>query len=192
MKENFKIDFTVNKQQLRSRYKQKRENLSSVEKNSLHENIYQQIYELDISEVKIIHIFLSLEKFNEINTVPIIDYFRTKNIKIVVPKTNFKNNSLTHFYLEEDTELEINHYGIPEPKDAIQAPENAIDLVFVPLLISDKNHHRIGYGKGFYDRFLSICRPNCIKIGLNFFKPISEIKDIDEFDIALDLVLYPK
>jgi len=182
----------VNKQQLRSTYKQKRENLSSAEKNILHENIYQQIYELDISEVKIIHIFLSLEKFNEINTGPIIDYFRTKNIKIVVPKTNLKNNSLTHFYLEDDTELEINNYGIPEPKDAIQVPENVIDLVFVPLLISDKNHHRIGYGKGFYDRFLSSCRPNCIKIGLNYFKPISEIKDINEFDIALDLVLYPK
>ncbi len=182
----------MNKQQLRATYKQKRENLSSAEKNFLQENIYQQIYDLDISDVKIIHIFLSLEKFNEINTIPIINYFRTKNIKIVVPKTNFKNNSLTHFYLEKDTELAINHYGIPEPKNAIQVSENDIDLVFVPLLISDKNHHRIGYGKGFYDRFLSNCRPNCKKIGLNFFKPISEIEDINEFDIALDLVLYPK
>lgn len=182
----------MNKQHLRATYKQKRENLSSAEKNFLQENIYQQIYNLDISDVKIIHIFLSLEKFNEINTSPIINYFRTKNIKIVVPKTNFKNNSLIHFYLEEDTELAINHYGIPEPKNAIQVSENDIDLVFVPLLISDKNHHRIGYGKGFYDRFLSNCRPNCKKIGLNFFKPIAEIEDINEFDIPLDLVLYPK
>ena len=67
-----------------------------------------------------------------------------------------------------------------------------LDLVFVPLLISDENNYRVGYGKGFYDRFLLNCRKDCKKIGLNFFKPTSKIVDINAFDIALDAVIYPK
>ena len=115
-----------------------------------------------------------------------------KKIKIVVSKSDFTNNTLTHFYLEKDTEIEVNTYGIPEPKNAEQVLETAIDLVFVPLLISDELGYRVGYGKGFYDRFLSDCRKDVKKIGLNFFKPISNISDVNAFDVALDEVIYPK
>ncbi len=182
----------MKKAELRKIYKHKRKNLSSDEICQLQEDIYNQIYDLDISNIKTIHIFLSLEKFKEIDTKPIIEYFRDKNIKIVVSKSDFTNNSLTHFYLEKDTEIEVNTYGIPEPKDAEQVSETIIDLVFVPLLISDELGFRVGYGKGFYDRFLSNCRKDVKKIGLNFFKPISNISDVNAFDVALDEVIYPK
>lgn len=180
------------KSELRKIFQQKRQDLSFAEIQKLQQNIYQQIYDLDISSVKIIHIFLTLEKFKEIDTEPIIDYFRRKNIQIVVSKSNFINNTLTHFYLENDTQIELNKYGIPEPKNAVQAKEIDLDIVFVPLLISDKNNYRVGYGKGFYDRFLSNCRKDCKKIGINFFTPIKHIVDKNQFDISLDLVLYPK
>ncbi|WP_296638306.1 5-formyltetrahydrofolate cyclo-ligase [Polaribacter sp.] len=180
------------KTELRKIFKQKRQDLSFSDTQNLQQNIYQQIYDLDISSVKIIHVFLTLEKFKEIDTKPIIDYFRSKNIQIVVSKSNFINNTLTHFYLENDTQIELNKYGIPEPKNAVQAKEIDLDIVFVPLLISDKNNYRVGYGKGFYDRFLSNCRKDCKKIGLNFFTPIRHIADKNQFDISLDLVLYPK
>ncbi len=182
----------MKKAELRKIYKQKRQELSFDAIQKLQENIYQQIYELDVSNIKTIHIFLTLAKFKEIDTKPIIDYFRSKNIKIVVSKSDFKNNTLTHFYLEKDTIIELNKYGIPEPKNAKQVSEQDLDVVFVPLLISDKQNYRVGYGKGFYDRFLSNCRKDCKKIGLNFFKPIVKIDDFNEFDVALDLVIYPK
>ncbi|MGY8911165.1 MAG: 5-formyltetrahydrofolate cyclo-ligase [Flavobacteriales bacterium] len=182
----------MNKSELRKIYKQKRQELSFDVIQKLQENIYQQIYELDVSNIKTIHIFLTLAKFKEIDTKPIIDYFRSKNIKIVVSKSDFENNTLSHFYLEKDTIIELNKYGIPEPKIAKQVSEKELDLVFVPLLISDEQNYRVGYGKGFYDRFLSNCRKDCKKIGLNFFKPIVEIDDYNEFDVALDLVIYPK
>lgn len=182
----------MKKAELRKIYKQKRQELSFDAIQKLQENIYQQIYELDVSNIKTIHIFLTLAKFKEIDTKPIIDYFRSKNIKIVVSKSDFKNNTLTHFYLEKDSIIELNKYGIPEPKNAKQVSEQDLDVVFVPLLISDKQNYRVGYGKGFYDRFLSTCRKDCKKIGLNFFKPIVKIDDYNEFDVALDLVLYPK
>lgn len=182
----------MKKTELRKIYKQKRQELTHSEINNLQEKIYHQIYDLDIFEIKNIHIFLTLEKFKEINTAPIIDYFRSKNKQIIVSKSNFTNSTLTHFYLEKDTQIEINKYGIPEPKNAKQVSEKEIDLVFVPLLISDELGYRVGYGKGFYDRFLSNCRKDVKKIGLNFFKSIAKIDDVNEFDVALDFVIYPK
>jgi 5-formyltetrahydrofolate cyclo-ligase len=180
------------KSELRKIYKIKRNALTFEQIQKLQENIYNQIYDLDISEIKSIHIFLTLDKFKEINTTPIIDYFRKHQKRIIVSKSDFTKNTLTHFYLEENTEIALSKYGIPEPKNAESVLETQIDLVFVPLLISDNDNYRIGYGKGFYDRFLSKCKKDVKKIGLNFFKPISKIDDINAFDVALDDVMYPK
>ena len=180
------------KSDLRKIYKQKRNDLTFEQIQKLQEHIYTQIYSLDISEIQTVHLFLSLQKFKEIDTKPIIDYFRSQNKKIVVSKSDFSNNTLTHFYLENDTKIELNKYGIPEPINAKPAQEQDLDLVLVPLLISDEQHYRVGYGKGFYDRFLSNCRKDCKKIGLNFFKPIAKISDVNAFDIALDEVICPK
>lgn len=182
----------MKKEELRKIYKQKRENLLPIELENLQENIYQQIYSLDISTVKTVHLFLTLKKFKEIDTQPIINFFRENNREIVVSKCNFKDNSLSHFYLEENTKLVLNKFGVPEPENATPVLEKDLDLVFVPLLISDKQNFRVGYGKGFYDRFLANCRKDCKKIGLNFFAPIAKIEDVDNFDIALDNIIYPK
>jgi 5-formyltetrahydrofolate cyclo-ligase len=181
----------MNKLELRKIYKEKRLNLSFDAIQKLQEKIYQQIYKLDLADIKTIHIFLTLEKFKEIDTAPIINYFRSKNIKIVVSKSDFTNNTLSHFYLEKNTQVELNKYGIPEPVNAVQVSESNIDLIFVPLLISDEKHYRVGYGRGFYDRFLSNCRKDCKKIGLNFFKPIPTILNLNQYDVALDNVIYP-
>jgi len=182
----------MKKQTLRNIYKQKRADLSLLEIEKLQQNIYQQIYSLDISNIKTVHLFLSLVKFKEIDTQPIINYFREQNKEIVVSKCNFKDNTLAHFYLDENTKLAVNKFGVPEPEYAKLALEKDLDLVFVPLLISDNQNFRVGYGKGFYDRFLSNCRKDCKKIGLNFFAPIAKIKDVDNFDIPLDHIIYPK
>lgn len=182
----------MKKSDLRKIYKQKRQGLSFEVIQKLQENIYDQVFKLDVSKIKTIHIFLALAKFKEINTQPIIDFFRKHNKQIVVSRSNFADNTLSHFILEEDTEVEVNKYGIPEPVNAKPISEEALDVVFVPLLISDEQNYRVGYGKGFYDRFLSNCRKDCKTIGLNFFTPIPKIEDVNEFDIALDKVIYPK
>jgi 5-formyltetrahydrofolate cyclo-ligase len=70
--------------------------------------------------------------------------------------------------------------------DGIDMFPTEIDLVLVPLLTFDKRGHRVGYGKGYYDKFLARCNPYVIKIGLNFYDPVDEISDINAFDIPLD------
>jgi 5-formyltetrahydrofolate cyclo-ligase len=182
----------MKKQELRALYKQKRKDLTEIQIKGLQENIYQQIYNLDLSTVKNVHVFLSILKFKEIDTLPLISYFRNRNKRIVISKCNFKDNTLSHFYFEDDTVLALNKFGVPEPINAEPALESDLDLIFVPLLISDIKKYRVGYGKGYYDRFLSSCRKDAKLIGLNFFEPIQQIEDVNEFDISLHQVIYPK
>lgn len=182
----------MKKQTLRKLYKQKRTNLSEEEIKSFQENIFQQILKIDFSSEKNIHIFLPIEKQKEINTYPIIEFLQKIGKQIIISKSDFKTNTLTHFIFDCNTVLKTNEWGIPEPINATQIDVKQIDLVFVPLLISDKKNYRVGYGKGFYDRFLSECKPTVKTIGLNFFKPITQIENINEFDVPLDLILYPK
>jgi 5-formyltetrahydrofolate cyclo-ligase len=182
----------MKKQELRKLYIQKRTELTDNDKTKLQESIYKQIFELNFDGIQIVHLFLSLKRFNEIDTRPIIDFLIGKNIKIVVPKCNFEDNTLSHYYFDENTKLVVNKFGVVEPADGKQVPEKKIDLIFVPLLISDENKYRVGYGKGFYDKFLANCRKDAKKIGLNFFEPINTIKDLHSFDISLDSVIFPK
>ena len=182
----------MKKQELRKIYKQKRRNLSTVEVDKLQENIYQQVFEFDYSSIETIHIFLSIEKLLEINTNPIIDFLLLKNKTIVVSVSDFSTNTLKHFLFDRNTKLKVSSFGIPEPINGIEIDAKEIDLVFVPLLISDEKKYRVGYGKGFYDRFLAECRTDVKTIGLNFFQPIYTIEDINEFDIPLHQVIYPK
>jgi 5-formyltetrahydrofolate cyclo-ligase len=182
----------MKKTALRKIYKQKRKDLSTIEIESYQEYIYQQVFEFDFSSINTIHIFLSIERLLEINTNPIIDFLLLKNKTIVVSVSDFSTNTLKHFLFNRKTKLKVNSYGIPEPINGKEIDPKKIDLVFVPLLISDEKKYRVGYGKGFYDRFLAECKSDVKTIGLNFFQPIDTIEDINEFDIPLHEVIYPK
>jgi 5-formyltetrahydrofolate cyclo-ligase len=182
----------MRKQELRKIYKQKRKKLSAFEIDCCQENIYQQVFKIDFRKINTIHIFLSIERLLEVNTNPIIDFLLLKNKTVVVSVSDFSKNTLTHFLFDRKTKLKVSSYGIPEPVNGIEIDPEKIDLVFVPLLISDEKNCRVGYGKGFYDRFLSECRSDVKTIGLNFFKPIDCIEDVKEFDIPLNQVIYPK
>jgi 5-formyltetrahydrofolate cyclo-ligase len=100
-------------------------------------------------------------------------------------------DDLTNFYLQNRSQVVENKWGIPEPQSGDPVPTSKIDLVVVPLLAYDNDGHRVGYGKGFYDRFLLCCRPDCKKIGLSFFDPAEIITDAATHDIRLDAVVTP-
>ncbi len=111
---------------------------------------------------------------------------------IIISKSDFKTYSLKNYLLNEDVILKENKYGIPEPINGIQINSDIIDVVFVPLLAYDSKGNRVGYGKGFYDRFLENLGSKTIKIGLSFFPPELLITNIDEKDIKLDYCVSPE
>ena len=99
---------------------------------------------------------------------------------------------MLHFLQDDEMFFEKNQYGIPEPTGGVAVRERDIDIVFIPLLAFDKSGNRVGYGKGYYDRFLSKCRKDVLKIGLSFFPPVDSIEDVDFFDKKLDFCITPE
>lgn len=140
-----------------------------------------------------IHIFLSIAKNNEINTYHIINQILREfpNVKIAVPKSDFANGTITCFSYSAHTKLKVNKLGIPEPASGDVIESSLFDIVLVPLLCFDKDGYRVGYGKGFYDRFLPDCKPGLKKIGLSLFPAIEKISDTNEFDVKLDGCIEP-
>ena len=88
-----------------------------------------------------------------------------------------------------------NHWGIPEPvgAPAAEVAPAALDAVLVPLLACDAHGQRVGYGGGFYDRFLAQCRPGTVFVGLNILDepPEDPLADVLPTDVALTALVTP-
>lgn len=179
------------KKELRQKYKALRNQLSENELEEKSLAVANRILILPIWEKIYFHIFLPITEQKEVNTEFILHLLSGKDKEIIVSKADFATLKLTHFLLTDNTKIKKNEHNIPEPIDGIEVPSIKIDVVFVPLLAFDKKGHRVGYGKGFYDNFLSECKPDVIKIGLSFFEPEELITDIFEGDIKLDYCVTP-
>jgi len=184
----------MTKKELRKLFLEKRKSLLSDTFQKLNEALIKNASEALDYQNKFIHIFLTIQKHREPDTFELKRKIESKNkgITWVLSKSNFKDLSLQHFIWNVESKIEKNQFDIPEPIGGIEVPEEKLDIVFVPLLLADKKGFRIGYGKGFYDRFLSKCKKDCIKIGLSVFEPIETIQDLNEFDIALDYIVSPE
>ncbi len=177
---------------LRKKYKELRGKLTEGDIENLSIDIANQLLQLDIWHFTYYHVFLPIEDKKEINTEFILNLLLGKDKEIVIHKSNFDDNSLSHFLLTDNTVIKKNSYNIPEPIDGLEVPVSKIQVVFVPLLAFDTYGNRIGYGKGFYDAFLADCAPETIKIGLSFFETEKKIEDLNPLDIPLDYCATPK
>jgi 5-formyltetrahydrofolate cyclo-ligase len=178
------------KTELRKQALAQRNNLTDEQLLSLNERLLERFKTLDFSNVKSIHIFLPIIHKKEPDTFLIIEWLQHHHpkIEIVVPKANFESSVMNHYTFLDRADLLNNHYHIPEPQKAkpfIGIP----DMVIVPLLAFDEKGYRVGYGKGFYDRFLQSI--NTQKIGLSFFDAVTEINDVHLNDILLDKCITP-
>ncbi|MFD2285151.1 5-formyltetrahydrofolate cyclo-ligase [Pedobacter petrophilus] len=178
------------KAEIRKQALKERLSLGEAEYNLLNEDLLNHFKSLDFTQVNTIHIFLPITKRKEPNTFLLIEWLAENHphIKIIVPKADFETALMTHHeYLGID-DLQKNIYDILEPqKGTIHNGE--VDMVLVPLLAFDQYGYRVGYGKGFYDRFLE--NLNAKKIGLSLSPAIEKIDDVNEYDIRLDFCITP-
>lgn len=181
----------MTKSELRRLYKKKRSALSSEAIETFSLTIANQLLQLPIWKVSFYHVFLSITEHKEINTDYILNILSGKDKNIVISKTDFESLRMIHYLLLDTTVIKKNDWNIPEPVDGIEIDSDKINVVFVPLLAFDKYGHRVGYGKGFYDNFLSECQPETLKIGLSFFEAEDSIDDVFESDVALDYCVTP-
>ncbi len=180
------------KKELRLKYKSLRQKLSvsEIEEKSL--AIANALLELPIWEKRYFHVFLPIEEQREVDTELILHLLSGKDKEIIISKTDFQTLKMTHFLLTDNTKIKKNEYNIPEPVDGIEVPSKKIEVVLIPLLAFDLKGNRVGYGKGFYDKFLSECNKDVVKIGLSFYEPEDVIKDVFEGDIALNYCVTPE
>jgi len=182
------------KQLFRQRYLTKRLNLSDAVYAKLNQRILSQFQTVDLSAVKCIHLFLPIIENNEPNTWLIRDWLKSNHpeIMVVFPKTNFRTLAMKSYADDEQLRIETSRYGIPEPVAGNVVDVHEIDMVILPLLIFDKLGYRVGYGKGFYDRFCALCKPGTQFIGLSFFEPVDSIEDVNEYDVWMHACITPE
>ena len=179
------------KNKLRLNYTAHRSKLTNEEITSSSIAIEQLVQQLPIWEKNYYHIFLPIAKNKEIDTSSIIDILQTRQKQVIVPRV--KNEvELDSVLLTNETRLSENRWGIPEPVEGDLIDPAILDVIFIPLLVFDKRGHRVGYGKGYYDRFLKSCREDIVKIGLCYFDPVDEITDLHPDDVVLDYCITPK
>lgn len=175
---------------LRKKYMQKRQALSRDEAFLLSEKIFSNFLSyFKPSEGQKAHIFIPIDKFNEIQTQIFIQYFLTHSIRVYVPK--IVADKLINIEIFKDTEFEMNRWGISEPVSDEDSGENYFHYVITPLLYCDGRGNRVGYGKGFYDGLFQSISQEVKKIGVNYFDPDECIDDVWENDIPLDYLVTP-
>ena len=178
----------------RNIFKQKRFEISPTDKQKWDDLLLIQFQTIELPFIDHVLSFYPIEQNNEVNTFLITDFlhFRNPNLQICYPKTNLKDGSMLAIVCSADSIFEANEYNIPEPLDSAVADPASIDLVILPMLAFDEKGNRVGYGKGFFDRYLMECRDDCIKVGFSYFDPVDAVDDANEFDVPFDFCITPQ
>jgi len=184
----------MTKNDLRSKMLSQRNSLSEKEVIEMSKSIaIQLVLNINLIRKPIVHVFLPIKNKNEVNTFFLVDKLLKLNVTLCTSITDFDEKEMFVAELKEDTELELNKYNIPEPVNTMKIASETINICVIPLLAFDKEGNRIGYGNGYYDKFLAQkCNKNILKVGVSFFPPVDELIPADEWDQKLDFVVTPQ
>jgi 5-formyltetrahydrofolate cyclo-ligase len=185
----------MTKSELRKIYLARQKNLSAQKRAEKSGQIADSFFRnFDLRQIEFLHCFLPIEKFKEIDTRQIFEkvWRDFPRVETLAPRVNFQTDEIENLKFMPETNLVQNIWQIYEPAHDDLTGTEKIDLVLVPLLAFDKSGYRVGYGKGFYDRFLKNCRADCLKIGLSYFPPVAEIGDSQDYDVRLDFCVTPE
>jgi 5-formyltetrahydrofolate cyclo-ligase len=184
----------MKKAELRKLYKQKRNALSQKELIKYTDLLLINFQKINLPFINCVHTYIAAPAKNEIDTGHIIRFlkFRNPGLLVCIPRIDAATNEIENITYTDDTIMQLNSFGTEEPLNGETVDPEYIDVVLTPLLAFDKRGYRIGFGKGYYDKFLVKCRSDVIKIGFSFFEPIENIEDVNEFDIRLDYCVTPE
>jgi 5-formyltetrahydrofolate cyclo-ligase len=182
------------KKDIRHLYRERRKALTVVQRNKMDDLLLIRFQTIDLPFIRTLLSFWPIEKNAEPNVHLITDWldFRNPELIIAYPKTDFELHKMHAVIPGEATGFTTTEFGLHEPIGSEHIEAADIDMVLVPLLAVDKAGYRVGYGKGFYDRFLSGCRKDCIKAGFSYFEPVDQIADKGDFDVPLNLCITPQ
>ena len=175
----------------RKHWLEQRNNLTVNDCLKLDDLLLIQFQKLNWSKVQCVASYYPLEKQNEPNTLLLTKYLKAfiPGITLAYPIVDPINLTM-HFYAETES-LKQNQYGIMEPLPTRPIEAAELNALLVPLIAVDQSGHRIGYGKGFYDKYFVNFPYNRPRIGISYFEPIANIQDTHEFDVPLTHCITP-
>lgn len=181
------------KDQLRSQYKALRAAISEKERAERDNTICQSALALiSFRYADIVLLYAPMEQ--EINVYPIAEAALRKGKKVAFPRCNTSSKTMQYHFVESLSDLSISTYGIREPDAALpiydQSVHSGSAICFIPGLVFDRHGYRLGYGKGFYDRYLSAFR-GC-RIGVIYSDCIIPEVPRGRYDIRSDILLTEK
>jgi 5-formyltetrahydrofolate cyclo-ligase len=184
---------TATKREIRKEYLERRGRLTQAGKLSFDRLLADRFFSsINLLPVRWLHTYLPRARSNEPDTWLLIDRLRREfpQTLIAVPRMG-PADSMEHIVYEGLHQIRESQLGIPEPVSGTPADITRLNLVVCPLVCADVNGHRLGYGKGYYDRFLSRLPAGCLKVGLSYFEPLPALP-ADEWDVAIDLLITPE
>lgn len=183
----------MNKQELRKEFKEKRKSLSLEVAGRLSELIAGHAVDFleKHPEFRHIHVFLPIKKNKEVDTFPILGFLEKNGYTIYTSSVDAEREEMLTLDITGVREFELNDMGIPEPVSKVLVDPGKVQLVLVPLLVVDSSGHRLGYGKGFYDKFFERIGRDVFKLGVSFFAPVYQVGS-EEHDVALDACVFPE
>jgi len=183
----------MRKSDIRIRFKAMREALTDEEVAGLEQRMLERFHGFDAGHPATVHRYVPAPGRREPDPGPLLMELQRRHpdLRQIAPRLVPDSPTFRNLYLSPDTRWIDNAWGIPEPADGPEADPLAPDIVFVPLLAFDAAGHRVGYGKGYYDRFLAQCRSDCLRIGLCWFGPVDAIEDVLAHDIRLHFCITP-
>lgn len=183
----------MNKTDFRKAYRNIRDALPDRQRKHLSEAIKRRLLEADFyKNAKVIMAYIAFG--SEVETNDICNNAFVDGKRLAVPLCNRGNNTISAWEIKGQSELKEGCYGIKEPNTAIATlmPPSEIDIVLVPALCYDLKGGRIGYGKGYYDRFLPLLPSHTLKIGLAYEQQLVNSLPGEAHDIGLDMVITPE
>lgn len=172
----------MNKQILRNKYKEIRKNIKN--KEVLDNRIFYKVIELkEYKESKMILIYVSLK--DEVDTFKLIEHSLRIGKKVAVPKC--EGDNIVFYNINTLSDLQEGSFRILEPKTNEIINDFSDSICIIPGIAFDKENNRIGYGRGFYDRFLE--KYDGTKIGLAYAECICDRIDSESTDIKMDIVI---
>ena len=176
----------MDKKTLRTMIREKKRAMTEKQIEQASARLAQQLYRSPLyRQATTIYGYLPYNQ--EVRTVPMLEQALAEGKRVAVPKVY--GDEMRFLYIDDLSRVEKGYAGIPEPIDDEPVADDPTALVLMPGLAFDRAGHRIGYGGGFYDKFLS-AEPGHPTLALCYgFQMLDELPT-EEFDIPVDCVLW--
>ena len=184
----------MTKKELRTLYKEKRTPVSLPDMHSQIALMLRHFQEIPLGSLSYLLSFKASTAKLEVPVHFFENFCMDENHDLVIcyPKADFKQLSMEIFEDNENLAWETISNGIEQPQSGDKVAPLLIDCVLVPLLAFDERGYRVGYGKGFYDRFLPSLRPGVTTVGVSYFEAVPLISDTNEYDVPLTYCVTPQ